>query len=634
MIPENFQQAINLELSFEIKEIFLKIVEDTEDSVKYFDYISFKISSFGTCMQMKTYDNHVNVYLDYVECEYGLLKDIDGSKLFLLSSRRTRNESQKLVDIDIMQTYAQSPTLVLMHNNILTKVDVKMSSVDFVLNLIALRNMMRFIDIFQKNLDYSKTLALNEKVIGQKESDTSKFPHLNEEQISHFVSKTKKIYKKNRAKGIITSNLIELQLNAKLDGVKARLTTAHSNYFQFNVNNFQLNVENRISEKNIAIVLNSISVLDMQANATYEQIVSLKENTDNLIDVNLTMFNAPKDADASKIADMFQNEKFYFKNYLNEEYFDLVVKANISKLRLMFVYKHLDTLLSLLRIISDSSSPSKQLEHLSKETVNESLHQIEKFSFLYRVKLDVTVNAPIIIIPYKEHAILLDCGLITVQSNLEIIDNYFETKQVELNPSIINHRCKIPPLIEIQRVTLSEMEISRAAIGKDLTIESEISLVECSDLKVTVRRNFQPNVYTNIELININSYYNGLLVSLSRSDYTFLLELLQSLGQKEKVIDPDLNFNEPPKQVKQSKPTDGNHSKVQHNFKNENERIIIKFDVASIKMFLHDKETVLVKYFKSFSLFKKDYFIVVFYRQRAKLTAPELKHFQKWNLTH
>lgn len=164
--PEKFQQAINLELSFEIKEIFLKIVEDTDDSIKYFDYISFKISSFGTCMEMKTYDNHVNIYLDYVECEYGLLKDTDGSKLYLMSSRNKANgnESRKLVDIDFMQTYSQSPTLALLHKNVLTKVDVKMCSVDFVLNLIALRNIMKFTEIFKKNLTSNEEDAPNEKV--------------------------------------------------------------------------------------------------------------------------------------------------------------------------------------------------------------------------------------------------------------------------------------------------------------------------------------------------------------------------------------------------------------------------------------------------------------------------------------
>ena len=56
------------------------------------------------------------------------------------------------------------------------------------------------------------------------------------------------------------------------------------------------------------------------------------------------------------------------------------------------------------------------------------------FSFLYRVKMDVTVNAPIILLPYKDQALLLDCGLITVKTNLDIINEYYDTnKDLQLN---------------------------------------------------------------------------------------------------------------------------------------------------------------------------------------------------------
>jgi hypothetical protein len=75
-----------MELAFEITQIYFKLAEDTTDSIKYFDYITFKISSFGTFVQVKTYDRNVQVYLNYIECEYGLIKDTNGSKLYLISS--------------------------------------------------------------------------------------------------------------------------------------------------------------------------------------------------------------------------------------------------------------------------------------------------------------------------------------------------------------------------------------------------------------------------------------------------------------------------------------------------------------------------------------------------------------------
>jgi hypothetical protein len=42
----------------------------------------------------------------------------------------------------------------------------------------------------------------------------------------------------------------------------------------------------------------------------------------------------------------------------------------------------------------------------------------------------------------------------------------------------------------------------------------------------------QPSLFQDIEQINVEVIYGGLLVSLARSDYTFLLMLLQNLNEK------------------------------------------------------------------------------------------------------
>lgn len=51
---------------------------------------------------------------------------------------------------------------------------------------------------------------------------------------------------------------------------------------------------------------------------------------------------------------------------------------------------------------------------------------------------------------------------------------------------------------------------------QDLTVQSELSLVNCSDLDVSVRRNMQPDVFKRIESLNVNAKYKGLMVRLLR----------------------------------------------------------------------------------------------------------------------
>ena len=77
---------------------------------------------------------------------------------------------------------------------------------------------------------------------------------------------------------------------------------------------------------------------------------------------------------------------------------------------------------------------------------------------------------------------------------------------------------------------------------EDLNLLSSLTLVDCSELKVVVKRNLQPKVFKDTEAIFIEAIYGGLLVSLSKSDYTFIIELLQNINEKFINTDKDLDF--------------------------------------------------------------------------------------------
>ena len=358
------QQAIAFEFSFEINAINFKL---KEEMAKNFDWISFKVSSFGVSIQAKTYDTYISIYLNKILCEYGLLSDVDGHKLYMISSSNQSisrpTAKSNLIDIKLVQTSAQSPTLKLLHNNVLTNVSIQLCSIDFVVNLIAIKNMLNFVETFQKNLISSDLLqyqadleALSQTKLGNiKKSLTmnkDNGPLLNDDHIKYLLKKpadpkTAEIKSKLTELLMESEGVIELKLKANMDGFRARLCTTKQNYFKVSVESFEINAVNKGDEQNLEFVLNSICVQDMEPNAKYENIVSLCENSANLINVQLSLKMPPKVSMSSTsiLATQFQKEKFYFKNYLNENHFDLIVNANISKLRLMFLYKHLNTMI-------------------------------------------------------------------------------------------------------------------------------------------------------------------------------------------------------------------------------------------------------------------------------------------------
>jgi hypothetical protein len=195
--------------------------------------------------------------------------------------------------------------------------------------------------------------------------------------------------------------------------------------------------------------------------------------------------------------------------------------------------------------LNNTTTPSKAQINTIKTTNTLMKKKLNKYIFLYRIKLDLTINAPIIIVPQSSHsvnALLLDCGTITINTSLKIMDKYYENEEKlsKLDEESINDRCKIPPIIEIQTVCLSNMEVSRIVLKEDLSIFSELSLVSCSDFKLMLNRNTQPLVFRDITEIAVEAFYHdGLHMSLSIADYKFLVEIINNLNEKGVSFDLD-----------------------------------------------------------------------------------------------
>ncbi len=481
-------------------------------------------------MQAKTFDLNMHIYLNQIACEYGLFNDVDSSRLYLISSLNKERDANtpmpNLIDVRLIGTDADSPTLSRLHKDVLMNIDLKLTLIDIVLNLNVMKNTINFAEKFEKSLnrikyqEYQKEIDnLNKTMTSQHKKSTTNpivspstnIPLLTDTQIQNIIlnrTDNQTQVKKRHRKFIIDLNSIEMKLNAKFDGLRVRLSTQKKNYFEIGISTLEAELTSKAAEKNLEIVLNSISVLDLdENNRLYRKIVSLKESSKELIRVQIKLFNAPRTplTQSSLLAAQYQKEKFYFKNYFNENYFDVEVNADISKLQFVFLYKNLNTLMvslvykilfpsnyfliilflqSLLKILEKDSSqelpktstnPSEVKEDSSsssnqpsqkQEVAPQKASDNNRFAFLFKVKLDVTINAPIIYVPENSsspNALLLDCGLITIRTSLEIERNYFSKLDVlaKLDEKILNHRICLPPVIEIQKVTLSNMGILR-----------------------------------------------------------------------------------------------------------------------------------------------------------------------------
>ncbi|RNA03908.1 vacuolar sorting-associated 13A [Brachionus plicatilis] len=303
---------------------------------KKFDFLSFNIKSFGTKLLQKTFDTCIDIYLKEIKCEYGLFKDTNGSKLYLLNSSK-RDPKCNLIDIKMTITDSQSPTLKLLHDNVLVNVKLDLCAIDLTVNLVALKNMMDFLRDFQNRLSSSKYLNFQkeienfERIIKKDHQDNR--PLLHDERIKELLNKIES-NKDKKKKALIDFDLVETKVEAKFDGLRARLGT-------------KLNSIGKTAQYDVNFSLNSISVIDLEQDVVYNKILCPQEESQNLVSIDLTMYNPPKTplSQVSKLAAQYQKEIFYFKNYMDQNHFDLSVKARIMKLKMIFLYANLNKLM-------------------------------------------------------------------------------------------------------------------------------------------------------------------------------------------------------------------------------------------------------------------------------------------------
>ena len=102
---------------------------------------------------------------------------------------------------------------------------------------------------------------------------------------------------------------------------------------------------------------------------------------------------------------------------------------------------------------------TKKLVEGSAESKDTNLF---RYDFIYRMKLDVTVNAPILIVPESSKSrkgLLLDLGDLALVSNYEVQKDYYQNKKPSDNQQSVVRRLKLAPILEMQTVSFKNMQM-------------------------------------------------------------------------------------------------------------------------------------------------------------------------------
>ena len=124
--------------------------------------------------------------------------------------------------------------------------------------------------------------------------------------------------------------------------------------------------------------------------------------------------------------------------------------------------------MKIFNIVSTTNDTSVEVKQninleLKKSNENKELNDDEiSLNFVYKTKMDLIVNAPLIIIPQNsksKNAVLIDCGKISTETSLLITREYNQSNDTKRRCLENKNKYTIPPIIEQQTIKLLDVKI-------------------------------------------------------------------------------------------------------------------------------------------------------------------------------
>ncbi|CAF1542330.1 unnamed protein product [Adineta steineri] len=471
-------QLTQLEAMFTLDKIDLhidKAANEINDKDNDEPFLCLTLESINANTKIKTFDMELNASLANFIVYHQQFIGKDNQPLRLLSAQldiQNTMKKQKLVSLKFLHTSQKNPLFSSStYNEIENKADVHFSKLVVTLQLEVLLSIFKFQDSLMKKLPKDIT------------DNQIKEPPKEEVKAIENNEKTEKRVKKND-----TPATTSLKINADLEEFRIILASKQARLFDIQVQGIKANVS-KSSEKTLAnLILSDLCVFDPYEGARYRKIVSQQGDDKDLLRVDLSLFNYPVE----------------YKKSL--DIYDCDVKVEFAKANIVFLFKHIDVLLGFLQTLNITKS-ALDLASTQADAAYEQVLKLQEQAF--KVHLDITFNAPNIIIPtnsYSDEALLFDLGRLT------LLTRFYDDPERSL--------------VEQQSVRLENVLASRVKLNHDNNILGEIILLECAELNILINRLLYPEKVKHEPGVSIKVEWDLVHFRLAKGDYSCVMKVL------------------------------------------------------------------------------------------------------------
>ncbi|CAF3978777.1 unnamed protein product [Adineta steineri] len=490
-------QIIELEATFELSRVNLLIEETTSELLQCVrPFVNISIISLVARTTMKTFDIDFDISLSDLNITHEQFLTTSNTSLRLVSIEHHPNQDNKhLISIQGLLTSSVNPSFdSAPYNSIENQARLHIAKPVLMLQL------EPFVSIIQFKNNVMEKISQEQHQIPAKRST--------QQQVIKKDSRT---------------TIPTFRFEANLEGLRAIIGSEYSQILDINFQDLHFDALNSKEQTAVNIILADFYVYDSNPKARFHKIISQQGNEKQLLRMNLSLYNYPK------------------KYQMTLDDVDCDLKLQLTKLNIIFLYKHIDLVLNIIDIWETKTSIQKPPSDPNQpSTVSKTMEKFQEQ--VLKLRLDATFNAPSILIPINSSSnegLFIDLGQLLIQTKFSD------------DPTCL--------LVEEQVITVKNLLTSRVHLSKTNEIVADINLLECAELHVLIDRLLYPDQVFDQSQISIKAYWDTIQFILAKDDYACIMKVL------------DENFSETIQQ-RASKPP---FTKVQTGSISKQEKVVV-----------------------------------------------------------
>ncbi|TSO88122.1 Vacuolar protein sorting-associated protein 13A [Bagarius yarrelli] len=478
-------------LNFEINTLSIQLCRLSEGAEV--PVLRLEIEGLGTELKVRTFDMTSYTFLREICLECSEYNDGEDKKVHLITTLdNTEDDLLMLEYIKVnlfrstlitqvntlkhrsvftysLQADKNAPDFKSAYNNTEQLIKVNFSSLDVHLHTEALLNSMNFLN---------SLLPPTKK----EESAEQPAPQQDDEGEGDTTKKTK------------FEDVVNLHIRADLSCLKVFIRGEKARISEIIIEGLVSQVQMKKKSVEILANLKNIVILDCDKDALYKKAVSVADK--DVFGFHMVNYVDATDGDA----------------YTDMQIVDTSVTLTVGCIQVIFVNKFVSSILAFINNFQEAKDALAEVTAQAAEKAATGVLELAEKSM--RISLNVNVKAPVVFLPQSSistNVIVADLGLVTVKNHFEIVPSKTHTK--------------IPPILEVMSVALSELKMYRTTF-KNGKFQSEIQLLKPVNMDLSIKRNLSASWYQGIPDNQINAHLKPMTLILSQEDLTVVLRTL------------------------------------------------------------------------------------------------------------